>query len=509
MKRMIRMLCPAVVAALLVMPAPAVLVSENPDPFQAQMERIGDLQEQGRLEEADALVKKALAGEGLTADQQAALNFELERSRRIRGDYTLSEDELFEALKDAERGIPDLTREEFDAWVREGRFDMKTIGGERRFFSPSRSNLFFRWPELRARKAKPAGTEYERFLLKHVREIKAAWRRDAQITVPPHRFWLTMRISVDAGAVPEGETIRCWMPYAQQFSAQGAVELLEASPEPLWMNAPTWPQRSLYFEQPSRGAEPTVFEATWEMSVWPRWTPLDPARVAEATQALAGGFADPAAAHFLEEQPPHVVFTPEILRLEAEIAGTETNPCIKARRYYDWISRNIKYSFAREYSTLRNISMYVYNNRYGDCGQIALLFITLCRAGGVPARWQSGWMLYPMNKNLHDWTEIYLEPYGWIPVDPNHGVETVSVMEGLTDEERAELRDFYFGGMDAYRLVVNRDHGFPHFPPKRDWRSDTVDFQRGELETAGGKNIYFDQFSYRLTVEELPPPSGK
>ena len=33
-------------------------------------------------------------------------------------------------------------------------------------------------------------------------------------------------------------------------------------------------------------------------------------------------------------------------------------------------------------------------------------------------------------------------------------------------------------------------------------RSDDVDFQRGELEW-GDKNLYFNQFSYSLTLKEL------
>jgi hypothetical protein len=176
---------------------------------------------------------------------------------------------------------------------------------------------------------------------------------------------------------------------------------------------------------------------------------------------------------------------------------------------YDWIATNIRYSFAREYSTLHNISLYCYTNRYGDCGQITLLYMTLCRIAGIPARWQSGWVIYPHYQNLHDWCEIWLAPHGWVPVDPNYGISTESPgFAHLTPEARAALRDFYFGGMDAYRLVINRDHGFPHFPAKQHFRSDTVDFQRGELETAKG-NLYFNQFRYRMELEVLDSPGGK
>ena len=39
-------------------------------------------------------------------------------------------------------------------------------------------------------------------------------------------------------------------------------------------------------------------------------------------------------------------------------------------------------------------------------------------------------------------------------------------------------------------------------------RSDTVDFQRGELE-ATSKNIYFDQFTYDLKWKEIKLAPGQ
>jgi transglutaminase-like putative cysteine protease len=112
----------------------------------------------------------------------------------------------------------------------------------------------------------------------------------------------------------------------------------------------------------------------------------------------------------------------EIRNLAREIIGSETNPMLQAKAFYDWIGGNVFYSFAREYSTLTNISDYCLSHRYGDCGQEALLFITLCRSQGIPARWQTGWNTFPGFKDIHDWTEIYLAPYGWVPVDPWAGI---------------------------------------------------------------------------------------
>ena len=52
-------------------------------------------------------------------------------------------------------------------------------------------------------------------------------------------------------------------------------------------------------------------------------------------------------------------------------------------------------------------------------------------------------------------------------------------------------------------MVANRDHGRPLVPPKRTWRSDTVDFQRGEVEWASA-NLYYDQFDYALKATVIP-----
>jgi transglutaminase-like putative cysteine protease len=203
-----------------------------------------------------------------------------------------------------------------------------------------------------------------------------------------------------------------------------------------------------------------------------------------------------------------VVFTPELKALSKRLAGVETNPVLKARRFYEWIARNIRYSYAVEYSTVRNLSDYCRSRGYGDCGQEALLFIALCRWNGIPARWQSGWSTFPGAKTIHDWSEIYLEPYGWMPVDPYMGIFAMQYCPTLKEAERREILDFYFGGVDQYRMAANSDHSRELSPAKGALRSDTVDFQRGELEWKG-QNIYFDRFDYQLSVSEIPDRSGK
>ena len=100
-------------------------------------------------------------------------------------------------------------------------------------------------------------------------------------------------------------------------------------------------------------------------------------------------------------------------------------------------------------------------------------------------------MLHPNYENLHDWAEIYIEGMGWIPVDPSFGVQEW----GTTEEEKY----FYFGGIDAFRMIVNSDWGGELYPKKIYSRSENVDFQRGECETETN-NLYFNKWKYSFDV---------
>ena len=91
---------------------------------------------------------------------------------------------------------------------------------------------------------------------------------------------------------------------------------------------------------------------------------------------------------------------------------------------------------------------------------------------------------------MHDWSEIYIAPWGWIPADASYGVQK---------SDDPKIRDFYLGHINAHRMIVNLDYGRQLEPPKQTLRSEPADFQRGEVEM-DGKNLYFDQWDYNIRV---------
>lgn len=248
---------------------------------------------------------------------------------------------------------------------------------------------------------------------------------------------------------------------------------------------------SLYVEKPALEREPTRFKVTFEYTASGFHQPIDPAQVRPVSTNLTE------LAPFLVEQPPHFVFSDELKKLSREIVGQETNSYLRARRLFQWVDEHIPWAGAREYSTLDSLTDYVLRCRHGDCGIQTTLFMTLCRFNGIPARWESGWTTGP-DKNMHDWCEIYLAPYGWVPVDVSYGLV-------ISENEREKW--FYLGGIDSYRMVVNTDFQQPLYPAKMFFRSEIIDFQRGEVEWRGG-NLYFDQWDWDFQVEELSPKPG-
>jgi transglutaminase-like putative cysteine protease len=447
-----------------------------------------ELVDKGNFEAAEARIAEALLVKGLPAEERRTLEFERERMRRIRVDFTLDRAAVEAAVR---KQIPDLTEAEFADWDAAGLFERMDIDGRRLYFSRSPSNLFRLSDEAVARRdpklAPPRDGPMES-LNAHHREVREQALARHRSSVAPRRVHVTQTLTVEADAVPAGETVRAWIPYPRARPGQQEdIRLLDSLPATHVIAPESTLQRTVYLEKPAKSGQPTEFSIDYEVTIHGQYFDIDPGKVVPAA-------ITPELAPFVAERAPHVVFTDAMRLFSAKAVGDEKNPYRIAQKLFAAVDA-IPWAGAREYSTIRNISDYALHAGHADCGQQTLLLITLLRMNGIPARWQSGMVFSDGDySNLHDWGWVYLAPYGWVPMD---------VTTGRFASDEPGMEWFYLGGFDAYRIAFNDDYGRELVPAKRHFRSDTVDLQRGEAEWSGG-NLYFDQWDYDFKARILP-----
>jgi transglutaminase-like putative cysteine protease len=165
-------------------------------------------------------------------------------------------------------------------------------------------------------------------------------------------------------------------------------------------------------------------------------------------------------------QGKNIAITPEIAAKAREVVGAETNPYQQARKVYDYIVHDLTYS-TMPHGALAALgipeSVYVHNHRYGDCGGQSMYFSAMMRSLGVPARASGGWQLVPGVGGDHFWAEFFLPNYGWVPVDTSVAQMGLYPL-GHTPVQAQTYIDYFFGSMDPYRWVIQKDVDAPLEP---------------------------------------------
>lgn len=425
-------------------------------------------------------------------------SWERDLSQRYAVDFDRTEKDVKNYIQEY---IPDVTDAQIEDWTKSGKLESMVIGKRRMYFHSAAPNLFRIVPELAALKAEKdssSGLEGHQIIdsqtipviEKAVEDNLAAGKPDPYYALPK-RMRVTYRLTVPANTLRPGKHLRCWLPYPRSdVGRQSDVKFIEAgvngvpySKDKIIFSDPECAHGSLYMEAETQRWKDVTFYEVFEYVSCGEWHPIDSSKV------LPYNTESPEYKEYTAEREKHLIFTERIRRTADSLTAGIENPYLQAKAIYSWIDKTFPWASAREYSTIENIPEYVLSSGHGDCGQVTLLFMTLCRAKGIPTRWQSGFMMHPGDKNLHDWCEAYFEGYGWVPVDQSFGVTPYGGY-------------FFLGGIEPYRMIVNTDFGREMSPAKNYPRSETVDFQRGEVEWEQG-NLYFNLWNYDYDIEYL------
>lgn len=117
---------------------------------------------------------------------------------------------------------------------------------------------------------------------------------------------------------------------------------------------------------------------------------------------------------FLTATPHWPTESPEIVELVAELTRGVESPELKVAAILRWFgdASHIRYGgdiVGSRYGVTKLLAQ-----RFGRCWDYSDLFVTLCRAGGVPARQVAGWL---HRQSGHVWAEVFVAGR-WQQVDP-------------------------------------------------------------------------------------------
>ncbi len=121
----------------------------------------------------------------------------------------------------------------------------------------------------------------------------------------------------------------------------------------------------------------------------------------------------------------------EIISKAKELTEDAASDYKKAEAIFEFINLGMVYDASDKYMNMENLSaVTTLHEMRGVCKDFAILYVAMCRAVQIPSRVVTGCSIIEKDTNAsgdvlqekkienHAWTEIYLQDFGWVPVDP-------------------------------------------------------------------------------------------
>lgn len=457
---------------------------------------VQQMKERGNLEEAEAYLQHLLETGECLPEERRRFRAELEILRRLPAEYPYTKAEALELVR---RYVPNFSEADFDSLLMRGKIFWRYLDGEARFFgrffdSLCKTDSFF--AEAAEKRGHRIPGSDRRLLEESAEKMRAQGELSVRITV-------RAELELEEAFFREGALVRAYLPLPRVTEEQSDIVLEEMSAGGQ-LSAESAAQRVVFWEE--RFGENHPFIVSYRFLHTERYR--DVYGLAERMQAEGraekqseNGTTKYGAEKRTESGYDSALFPPSAYLRSLAAALTEgvTEPLVKAKCFYDFITKKVRYSFMPSYFCLDRMAERCAMDRVGDCGIQALLFLSLCEAVGIPARWESGLKTEPKFIGAHDWVRFYTPSFGWRAADLSYGGSAWK-----RGEER--LHRFYFGNVDPWRMAANaRILGETGFP-EPEFRADPYDNQVGEM-ALDGRGLRYEEFHRRkevLRAEEIP-----
>lgn len=151
---------------------------------------------------------------------------------------------------------------------------------------------------------------------------------------------------------------------------------------------------------------------------------------------------------YLENNEKYQIKHPFIQKKVKEIVDGDENTFWIARKIFDYLIDNMYYERVGGWNTAPT----VLERGNGSCSEYTFVYIAMCRAAGLPARYVGSAVVRGdascIDEVFHRWAEVYMPGYGWIPVDPSGG-----------DKESPRDQTDSFGALSNRFLITTEGGG--------------------------------------------------
>ena len=259
-----------------------------------------------------------------------------------------------------------------------------------------------------------------------------------------------VELTVTIAAPDDSKDVRVWIPYPVSNNVQDISHVR--------ING-NFSQSGVYGEK-----------ETGNLALYAEWTTPTKDRAitltfnATARELIKKDFpaVEPAIPVEIKEYLKSTVFIPtdgKVKEIALSITNDKQKISKKARAVYQWVVENTVRDPDTKGCGTGEVDIQIVK-RSGKCADISSVFVSIARAAGVPAREVFGLRLgkkdeEDMTGGHHCWAEFYVPGYGWVPADAAD-VRKAMLVEKLDLKGAQDKIDYYFGGVDQYRIALAR-----------------------------------------------------
>lgn len=199
------------------------------------------------------------------------------------------------------------------------------------------------------------------------------------------------------------------------------------SPPPQEIVEDQWGQKFAHLKVGKLGpGQSAEIKMTTELTLFSIRHHVDPAKVGSLNSIPKN-----IRAKYLKDGSKFAIHHPSIRKHVQEALGGEKHPYWMVRKIARYIQDKMYYELAGGW----NIAPTVIDRGSGSCSEYSFVFISMCRAAGIPARYVGAVVVRGDNAStdevFHRWPEVYFPGYGWVPTDAQAGDKPEPEQQGL------------------------------------------------------------------------------